>query len=93
MNFPPLLLRLDISSKQGSNIVLWIPMILIWLILLAFVIALLPLILLTALVLLPFGWGRAALFFVPVVGGCICALRGLEVNVKKSDQTMLVSFR
>jgi len=68
-------------------------MFLVWLILVAFVIALLPLILVAALVLLPFGWGRPVFFFIPMVGGCICALRGLEVAVKRSDGAMLVSFR
>jgi hypothetical protein len=93
MNFPPLLLHLDISSQRGSNIALWIPIFLVWLILLAFFIALLPLILVTALLLWPFGWGRLVLFFFPLVGGCICALRGLKVDVEKSDGAVLVSFR
>lgn len=94
MNCPPLLLRLDISeTKHRGHIVLWLPVFLAWIILAAIFIALLPLIILAALVACFFGWGKAVLFFVPLVGNCICNLHGLEVNIEKKESVLFLSFK
>lgn len=92
MNCPPLLLHLDIS-KQHRRTALWIPLFLIWPILAALAIVLLPLILIAALVLWQFGWGKPVLLFVPLVCSCICALRGLEVDLKQGNRVLLISFK
>jgi hypothetical protein len=94
MSYPPLLLRLDISkTEQPRRTVLWLPIFLAWLILAAIFIALLPLILITALVACFFGWGKTVLLFIPLVGNCICHLHGLEVNVEQKDRVIFISFK
>jgi hypothetical protein len=57
MNCPPLLLRLDIARSQcPRRTVLWLPIFLAWIILAAIFLALMPLFLFIALLVLPFGW-------------------------------------
>lgn len=94
MNYPPLVMHLDISRPEPhGHTVLWLPIFLAWLILAAILLALSPLILLVALVAFFFGWGKTVLLFVPLVCNCICALRGLEVDVEKKDSTLFISFK
>jgi len=92
MNRPPLILRLDISKKR-RRIALWIPLFLIWPIVAAFLIALVPLIVLAVAILWPFGWGKLLLFSGPRIASCLCALHGLEVNIERKDRVMFISFK
>jgi hypothetical protein len=93
MNCPPLLLRLDISkTEKHRHTVLWLPIFLAWLILAALFLALLPLIVLIALVALFFGWGKTVLLFFPLVCNVICHLHGMEINIEKKDGTIFLSF-
>jgi hypothetical protein len=94
MNCPPLLLRLDIARNEcPRHTVLWLPIFLAWLILAAIFLALAPLILIMALVALPFGWAKTVLLFIPLVGNCICNLHGLEVNIEKKESVLFLSFK
>jgi hypothetical protein len=94
MNCPPLIMRLDVSkpSRPRHN-VLWLPLFLAWLILAALLIALAPLMLIAVAILWPFGWGKLLLFSGPRIAGCLCALRGLEVNIERKDRALFISFK
>jgi hypothetical protein len=94
MNWPPLLLRMEISRPdvKGYN-VFWLPVFLAWIILAAIFLALLPLIVFVALVALFFGFGKSVLLFVPLVCNCICNLHGMEINIESKDRVMVLSFR
>jgi hypothetical protein len=94
MNLPPLLLRMELSRPdvKGYN-VFWLPVFLAWIILAAIFLALMPLILFIALVALFFGFGKSVLLFIPLVCNVICNLHGMEINVKKKDRTIVLSFR
>jgi hypothetical protein len=92
MNLPPLLMRLRVFNKR-SRISLWIPLFLIWPIVLAIAIVLAPLVLIIALITWPIGWGKPFLLAGPTIGRCVCALHGLEVDVKEGDQSFLISFK
>jgi hypothetical protein len=72
MNYPPMLLRLNISGKRRFSL---------WLVLLA------------ALILRPFVWGKLLLLSGPMLFGVLCALRGLELELNQGNRLMLVSFR
>ena len=94
MNCPPLFLRLAISkTEHRGRTVLWLPIFLAWLILAAIFLALLPLIILAALVAFFFGWGKTVLLFFPLVGNCIRHLHGLEVNIERKDRVFFISFK
>ncbi len=93
MSYPPLIMRLDVAKpSRRRHTVLWLPLFLAWLILAALFIALAPLLILMVLVLWPFGWGKLLFFFIPRVCGCLCALRGLEVNIERKDRALFISF-
>ena len=92
MNWPPLLLRLRIAN-QRRRLGLWLPLFLVWVILAVIAIPLVPLVLIAALILWPFGWGKLLLLFGPAIFRCLCALHGLEVDVKEGEQIILVSFK
>lgn len=93
MNCPPEIMRLRVSNKQRKRLSLWIPLFPMWLILAIFVIALSPLLVLLVLVLWPVGWGKVLLFSGPRIASCLCALRGLEVNVQQGDRLVFISFK
>jgi hypothetical protein len=94
MNCPPLLLRLDIARKEcPRHTVLWLPIFLAWIVLAAIFLALSPLIILAALLVLPFGWAKTVLLFIPLVCNCICNLRGMEIKVEKKDGVFFLSFK
>jgi hypothetical protein len=63
----------------------WIPLFLIFPIVAVLVIALAPLALLAALIVLPFGYARTVLC-APALFSVFCAMRGLEVDIVKGDR-------
>ncbi len=92
MTFPPSILRLRIRD-EGHRFGLWLPLILIWPVFLALALALAPLVLVTAAILWPTGWGRPLLLAGPVIFRVFCSLKGLEVNVRNESQVVYVHFR
>ncbi len=92
MIFPPSILRLRIRDKE-RRFGLWLPLIFIWPVFLVLALILAPLVLVTAAVLWPLGWGRPLLLAGPVIFRIICSLRGLEVNVQDGAQVVYVRFR
>jgi hypothetical protein len=92
MNYPPLLIRLGIGG-QRRRLSLWLPLFLLWPVAVAVAIVLAPLVLLGALLLWPFVWGKLLLLSGPMLFGAFCALRGLEVDINRGNRLLLVSFR
>jgi hypothetical protein len=91
MNFPPMLMQLGIHRNR-KHIRVWIPLFIVFLLILPFIIILAPLVLLTTLILWPFGWGKPLFYGGPAIFHCLCELRGLKVDVKDREQTLLISF-
>jgi hypothetical protein len=91
MNCPPLLMRLGIHGRRRFS--LWLPLFLLWPVAAALAIILAPLVLLAALILWPFVWGKLLLLSGPMILGVLCSLRGLEVNINRGSGVLLVSFR
>ena len=80
-------------KNQDTNFGIWIPLFIIFPILLIIFIALSPLILLTALILLPFGMARMVLCL-PAIYTLFCAMKGLEVDVSKGNhETVLITVK
>ncbi len=92
MILPPSILRLRIRG-EGHRFGLWLLLILIWPVFLVLALALAPLVLVTAIVLWPIGWGRSLLLVGPAIFRIFCSLRGLEINVRDESQTVYVHFR
>jgi amino acid transporter len=92
MNRPPCLMRVRID-KPDSKINLWLPLFVILPIIVIILLILAPFVLLAAIVLWPLGWGRLLLIAAPAIFACICALRGLEVKVTQSQESVFVSVK
>jgi hypothetical protein len=84
MNRPPCIMRVKIRNKN-TKFGIWIPLFLIFPIVAILMIALAPLALLAAIIVLPFGYARTVLC-APALFSVLCAMRGLEVDVVNGDE-------
>ena len=82
MMFPPSILRLQIHDSE-HRIGLWLPLILLWTVVLLLGILLAPIIITLAIILWPRGWGKPLLLVGPSMFRLFCALRGLNVRVEE----------
>jgi hypothetical protein len=62
------------------------------LILAALLLALLPVFLILLIVALPFGWGEFVLLLGPRFYNILCALRGLKVEIDRTNEKVEVLF-
>ena len=93
MKRPPLIMRVRIRNTD-TKFGLWIPLFLIFPLVAILVIALAPLALLAALIVLPFGYARTVLC-APALFSVFCAMRGLEVDIVNGnkDESVLVMVK
>ena len=89
---PPSLLRVRIRSRD-KRFTLWLPLFLVWPLGFTLLAILSPFVLVLAILLWPLGWARPLLLTGPLLFHLFCSLRGLEVNVEKSSEEVLISFR
>ena len=92
MMFPPSILRVRVLDEH-SRVNLWIPLVLIWPLVVAVYLLLLPCILLAAVLTWSSGRGRLILVGGPALFRLYCALRGLEIDVREPSQTVLIYFK
>lgn len=93
MNWPPSVMRIRIQRQQHRGIGLWLPLFIILPIVFVLTLALAPLVLLAAAILWRRGLGRLLLIGGPMILNCLCALRGLEVNVENEKECVFISFK
>jgi hypothetical protein len=91
MSIPPCLMHVRIHNEE-HNFGLWLPLFLAWLILAALLLALLPVFLILLIVALPFGWGEFVLLLGPRFYNILCALRGLKVEIDRTNEKVEVLF-
>lgn len=84
---PPLLIRIHVKNAQGRGFNLWIPLFLLWLLLLPFAIVVLPVFLVISLVL-DFDPLRA----ISGLGGLIAGMNGTHLEVDGPDGFVFVHF-
>jgi len=92
MSWPPSTLRVRIYN-QRRRFGLWLPLFLVWPLIMAFVLLLYPLVLVCAAIFWFRGWGKPLLLSGPALFGLFCALYGLRVEVNQPSQQVLISFR
>ena len=93
MNRPPLMMRIRVKNHGSRGINIWLPLFLIFPFFLILIVALAPLALLAAIVLLPFGMARM-LLIAPAMFGIFHAMRGLEVDVdEENKERVLISIK
>jgi len=88
----PLLLRIRIGRKSHRGVSLWLPLFLFWLIALPFLIALLPLVLIAALILWPSGKGKPILCAYLMIFRLIGCLSGLKIDIRSVDNTIYINL-
>ena len=92
MMFPPSILRVRVLDKD-SRVSLWIPLILLWPLVLALYVLFLPCIVVVAIVTWRRGWGRQILFGGPFLFRLYCDLRGLKIDVTEPKESVLIYFK
>ncbi len=92
MIWPPSVLRVKLRSRD-RRFTLWLPLFLVWPLVFALLAILGPFVLVLAILVWPLGWGRPLLLTGPLLFRLFCSLRGLEVNVEKPSEQVLISFR
>ena len=89
MTWPPSLLRFRIGVvERGFG--LWLPLFLVWPLFIVATLAIVPLVLLLALLLWPTGWSRTSLLMVPWVFRVIYSLRGLVIELKSGTDWVYI---
>ena len=92
---PPLFLKIHIVENRKSKIRLWLPIILVWLVLLALALALAPFVLVAALILSL--WRRRLaiklLLFGPLFFTVLGSLHNLEILTESPDNKVSISFQ
>ena len=92
MIWPPSLLRIRIRNNN-IRFSLWLPLFLIWPLVLLAMVILSPIIILCAVLLWPLGLSKPLLLTGPVLFRLFRSMRGLEIAVEKSSDQVLISFR
>ena len=90
MNRPPLLMGLAFGKRKFR---LWLPLFLLFPFLLVILLLLAPFLLLGAIFLWSFGWGKTLLLFIPVMLEILSELRGLEIDVDSGEEKVFISFK
>jgi hypothetical protein len=90
MTWPPMLMHVRIENEE-HDFGIWLPLFLFFLIILAILLVLSPLIFIAVLVLWPSGWGEWAMRTLWVAIVAVCSMRGLEVEVQGRNEYVHVS--
>ncbi len=80
-------------NKGDGGFRLWLPLFILFPFLLVLLLLFTPFLLLAALVLWNFGWGKLPLLVIPLLLGILWALRGLEIDVKDRKEAVFISFK
>ncbi len=87
-----MLVRLKVQQSGKRRVRLWFPVILIWIILAALMIVLLPFLLLGAVFSLGRGPGFRLLLVYPLLAAVLWNLGGLTVDVAQKESALLIDF-
>ena len=88
----PLIICLKIKEPGRRGFGLWFPVIIIWILLAALMLVLLPVLLLAALVTWRRGPGALLLLVYPLLASVLWNLGGLTVDVDQKDRAFLIDF-
>jgi len=88
----PMIVRFKVKQPGRRGFGLWFPVILIWIILAALMIVLLPFMLLGALITLRRGPGAALLLVYPLLASVLWNLGGLTIDVHQKESALLIDF-
>jgi hypothetical protein len=87
----PMLMRLKVSRNPRRHGLL-LPVFLVWILLFALMIVLLPFVLLAVLFAWPGGQGKWLLMTYPLLFSVLFRLSGLYIEVEREEQNILIAF-
>jgi hypothetical protein len=88
----PLLMKIKIPRKQNTDMNVYLPLFLIWFILILLVLLLLPVVLVAGLLTWHRGGGRILVYFYPMFFSVLWHLGGLLIEVEHKDNRIFISF-
>ena len=92
MMFPPSILRVRVLDED-SRVSLWIPLVLVWPLVLAVYLLVLPCIVVAAIMTWRSGLGKPILLGGPTLFRLYCDLRGLKIDVTEPKESVLIYFK
>jgi uncharacterized membrane protein YdbT with pleckstrin-like domain len=87
-----MIVRFKLKEPGRRGFGLWFPAIVIWVLLAALMLVLLPLLLLAALVTMWRGPGARLLLVYPLLASVLWNLRGLTIDVAQKERALLIDF-
>jgi hypothetical protein len=87
----PMLMRLKVSRNPKARGLL-LPVFLVWILLFALMLVLLPFVLVAALITWPSGQGKWLLLTYPMLISVLFHLSGLHIEVEGRDENVLIAF-
>jgi hypothetical protein len=88
----PMLVRFKVKEPGRRGFGIWFPVIIIWILLAALMLVLLPVMLLAALVIWPSGPGARLLLVYPLLASVLWNLGGLTIDVDQKERVLLIDF-
>ena len=89
----PFILKLRVKDKNQRRFSIWLPLFLIWLIVLPLLAIPAPLVLIAALILWPSGKGRLVLYSYAAIFSLICNMSGLKLDIQSKDSMVYINLR
>jgi hypothetical protein len=87
---PPAVVSISIKRNRRKPMRLWLPVFIFWPLVFAFSVLMMLLLLVIALICLPFGYAKPVILAPFLIWGLICALRGIIVDVGGTDNEILI---
>jgi len=90
----PVWMKVKVKEKGKRTVNIPLPLFLVWIIVFALLIAVLPLVLVAAILAYPFGTSKTILYSYFMIYALIFSLSGLRVNVdtKEQDKTVYIKI-
>lgn len=88
----PMIVRFKIKEPGRRGFGLWFPVVVIWILLAALMLVLLPFLLLAALITWRRGPGARLLLVYPLLASVLWNLGGLTIDVDQKDRALLIDF-
>jgi len=89
----PLLIKLRVRGKNQRRFGIWLPLFLVWLIVLPLLAIPAPFVLVAALILWPGGKGRFVLYSYAAIFSLIFNMSGLKLDIQSKDSFVYVDLR
>ena len=88
----PVLLRLKVVGRNGKRFTLWLPLFLIYILLVPLLLIILPLVLLAAIISWPLGYGRLVIQAYFTIFRLLGCLSGLKIDIESGDGNFFIKF-